>query len=77
MTTRTKVARLAGEGEEVLVSAVRTLEPRETGGEVAAAMEQADDLDGIVAERAVDRAVVLFVAGDKIGPAVVDDLPQG
>jgi hypothetical protein len=77
MTTRTKVARLAGEGEEVLVSAVRTLEPRETGGEVAAAMELADDLDGIVAERAVDRAVALFVAGDKIGPAVVDDLPQG
>jgi hypothetical protein len=77
VTTRTKVPRLAGEGEEVLVSAVRTLEPRETGGEVAAAMELADDLDGIVAERAVDRAVALFVACDKIGPAVVDDLPQG
>jgi hypothetical protein len=33
-------------------------------------MELADDLDGIV-------AVALFVACDKIGPAVVDDLPQG
>ena len=50
MTTRTKVARLAGEGEEALVSAVRTLESGEAGGEVSAAVELANDVDGVGAE---------------------------
>ena len=58
------------------MSAVGALEPRESGGEVAAAMELADDVDGVVAEGAVNGAVALFVAGDKIGPAAVDDLPK-
>jgi hypothetical protein len=77
MAARTEVARLAGEGEEALVSAVRTLESGEAGGEITAAVELADDVDGVVAERAVNGAVALFVACDKIGPAMVDDLPQG
>jgi hypothetical protein len=76
MATGTEVARLAGEGEEPLVSAVGTLEPREPCGEVAAAMELADDVDGVMAEGAVNGAVAVFVAGDKIGPAMVDNLPE-
>jgi len=77
MATRTEVPRLAGEGEEALVPAVRTLEPRETGGEVATAMELADDIDGLVAERAVDRAVAVFVARLEVGPEMMDELPEG
>jgi len=77
VAARTKVARFAGEGEEPLVSAVGTLEAREPGGQVAAAMELPDDIDGVVAEGAVDGAVALFVAGFEVGPAVVDDLPEG
>ena len=77
MTARTEVAGLARKSEEALVPAVRALEPRETGGEVAAAVELADDGDGIGAERAVDGAMALFVAGDEIGPAMMDDLPKG
>ena len=77
MATGTEVARLAGEGEEALVSAVRTLESRKSGSEVAAAVELADDVDGVGAEGTVDGAVTLFVAGDEIRPAVVDDLPEG
>jgi hypothetical protein len=77
MTTRTKVARLAGEGEKALVPAIGALQPCESSGEVAAAMELADDLDGVVAQWAANGAVAVFVACEKIGPAVVDDLPQG
>lgn len=77
MATRAVVPRLAGEGEEALVAAVGALEPRESGGEVAAAMELAHDIDRVVAQWAVNGAVALFVAGDKIGPTVVDDLPEG
>jgi len=58
------------------VPAVGALEPRESGGEVAAAMELADDVDGVVAEGAVGGAVALFVARDEFGPAMVDDLPE-
>jgi len=77
MATRTEVARLAGEGEEPLVPAVGTLEARESGGEVAAAMELTDDVDRVMAQWAVDGAVALFVAGDETRPGVVDNLPQG
>jgi hypothetical protein len=71
------VPRLAGEGEEALVPAVGALEPGESGGEVAAAVELANYGYGVVAQRAVDGAVAFFVACDEIGPAVMDDLPQG
>jgi len=76
MATRTEAARLAGEGKEPLVSAVGALEPGESGGQVAAAMELADDVDGVETEKTVDGAVALLEAGDKIGPTMVDDLPK-
>jgi hypothetical protein len=76
MATRTEVPCLAGEGEEALVPAVRTLEPRESGGEVAAAMELADNGYGVVAEWTMDVAVALLVACFEVGPAAVDKLPQ-
>jgi len=76
MAAGAKMPRLAGEGEEALVAAIGTLEPGESGGEVAAAMELSDDGYGVVAERTVDGAVALLVAGFEVGPAVMDDLPQ-
>lgn len=77
MTARAKMPRLAGKGEEALVAAVGTLEPGESGGEVAAAVELADDVNGVASQGAVNGAVAMFVSGDKIGPAMVDDLPEG
>jgi hypothetical protein len=77
VTTRTKVPRLAGEGEEPLMSAVGALEPRESGGEVAAAMELPDDVDGVVAEGTVNGAVAVFIACLEVGPGMMDDLPEG
>ena len=74
MTTRTEVPRLAGEGEETLVAAVGTLQPGESCGEIAAAVELANDVDGGGAEGTVDGTVTGFVPGDKIGPAVVYEL---
>jgi len=56
------------------MAAVGALEPGESGGEVAAAVELADDVDGVLTKRTVDGAVTLFVAGDEIRPAVVDEL---
>jgi hypothetical protein len=76
MATRTEVARLAGEGEEALVSAFGALQARESGGEITAAMELANGVDGVGAEGAVNGAVAVFVAGEKIGPTMVDDLPK-
>ena len=77
MAARAEVARLAGEGEEALVAAVGALEPRESGSEVAAAMELADDGYGVLAQRAVDGTVTFFITGLEIGPAMVHNLPQG
>ena len=76
VAARAEVAGLAGEGEEPLVAAVGTLQPREPGGEVAAAVELADDGYGVEAERAVDGAVAAFVTGHEIAPGAVDDLPE-
>jgi hypothetical protein len=39
-------------------------------------MELPDDVDRVVAEGTVDRAVAFLVAGEKIGPTMVDDLPK-
>jgi hypothetical protein len=76
MTTRAKMPRLAGEGEEPLVSAIRALEPGESGGEIAAAVELTHDVNRVVTERTVNGAVALLVAGFEVGPAVVDELPE-
>jgi hypothetical protein len=74
MAARAEVARLAGEGEEARVAAVGTLEPRESGGEVSAAVELANDVNGVVSQRAVNWAVAFLVTGFEAGPAVMDDL---
>jgi len=76
MAARAEVAGLAGEGKEAFMPAVRTLEPGESSGEVSAAVELANDVDGVASQRAVNGAVAFLVSGDKIGPAMVDDLPE-
>lgn len=77
MATRTEVAGLAGEGKEAFMPAVRTLEPGESSGEVSAAVELANDVNGVASQRAVNGAVAFLVTGFEVGPAVVDDLPEG
>jgi hypothetical protein len=77
MAARAEVPGLASEGEEALMATVGTLEPRESGGEVAAAVELPDDVDGVGAKRTVDGAVAFFVTRFEVGPAMVDDLPEG
>lgn len=72
-----EVAALAGEGEESFVSAVGTLETGEAGGEVATAEKGLDGGDGRRLERAEGFAVMLFVVGEEVVPAVVDELPEG
>ena len=74
---RAEVAALAGEGEQAFVTAVGTLEAGEAGGEVTAAKEGLDGGDGGGAERTEGFAVVLFVVGEEVGPAVFDELPEG
>ncbi len=53
------------------------LEAGEAGGEVAAAEEGLDGGDGGGAQGAKGFAVVLFVVGEEVVPAVVDELPEG
>jgi hypothetical protein len=72
-----EVAALAGESEELLMAAVGALEAGESGGEVAAAEEGLDGGDGGGAERTEGLPVVFFVVGEKIVPAVLDELPEG
>ena len=77
VATGTEVAGLAGEGKEAFMPAVRTLEPGESSGEVSAAVELANDVNGVASQRAVSGAVAFLVTGFEVGPAVVDDLPEG
>ena len=72
-----EVASLAGEGHQLLVSAVGTLEAGESGGEVATAVEGPDGVGGMGGERTVFLAVVFFVSVEELVPAVVDELPEG
>ena len=75
VAARAEVAALAGEGEELLVPAVGALEPGEALGEIAAPVELLDHREGVGAQRSVGLAVRAFVVGEKLAPAVVDDLP--
>ena len=59
------------------MAAVGTLEAGEAGGEVTAAKEGLDGGDGGGAERTEGFAVVFFVVGEEVVPAVVDELPEG
>ena len=77
VATGAEMPRLAGEGEEALMAAAWALQPGESGGEVAAAVELAYDIDRVLAKRTVDRAVAFFVPSHEVRPAVMDDLPQG
>ena len=72
-----EVAALAGESEEAFVAAIRALEAGEAGGEVATAEKGLDGGDGGGRERAEGFAVVFFVIGEEVVPAVVDELPEG
>jgi len=72
----TEVAALAGEGDEVLLAAIRTAEAEEAGGEVATAEEIEDHGEGVGAERTHRGAVALFIGGDEGVPGGGDDLPQ-
>ena len=76
VTGWTKVAALAGEGEEAFVAAVGALESGEAGGEVATTEEGFDGGSGCVVERAEILAVFAFVAGEEFVPAVADELPE-
>ena len=76
VTGWTKVAALAGEGEEAFVTAIGALEAGEAGGEVAAAEEGFDGGSGCGVKRAEGFAVFAFVAGEEVVPAVVDELPE-
>jgi hypothetical protein len=71
-----EVAGFAGEGEEVLVAATGAEESGEAGGEVAAADEVLDVGDGIGTQGAHGGTVILFVAGEEIVPAMVNQLPE-
>ena len=72
-----EVAGLAGEGEQALVAAVGAVEAGEAGGEIAAAEEGLDGGNGLGAQRAEVLAMVGFVVGEKVVPAVMDELPEG
>jgi hypothetical protein len=71
------MATLAGECEEALVAAVGALQAGESGGEVSAAEEGLDGGDGGGAERSEGLPVVFLVVGEEVGPAVLDELPEG
>ena len=64
-----------GEGEEAFVAAVWALETGEAGGEVAATEEGLHGGGGVGAEWDEGLAVVFFVTGEEVGPAVVGELP--
>ncbi len=71
-----EVAALAGEGQQLLVAAIGALEAGESGGEVAAAVEFLDDVNGVGAKRPTGLAMGGSVVSEKLAPAVVDDLPE-
>jgi len=71
-----EVAAFAGKGEESFVTAIRALEAGEAGGKVAAAEEGLDGGDGGGWKWAEGFTVFRFVVGEKVIPAVVDELPE-
>ena len=73
----TKVAALAGEGEEAFVAAIGALEAGEAGGEVATAEEGFDGGRGGGVERAEGLAVVFLEVGEEGVPSSGKDLPEG
>ena len=76
VATRTEMAGLAGEGEQFFVSTVRALNAFKSGGEVTAAVELLNNGDRVATKRAVDGTVGRFVSCLKIGPGMVDNVPE-
>ena len=72
----TEVAGFAGEGEQMLVTAVRAEESSEAGGQVAAAKEVFDVFDGLGTQWAHGGTVAFFVAGEEFLPDAANNLPQ-
>ena len=70
------MATFAGKRRQAFVTAIGALEAGEAGGEVTAAKEGLDGGDGGGAERTEGFAVVFFVVGEEVVPAVVDELPE-
>lgn len=77
VATGTEMAGLAGEGEQFFVSTVRALNAFKPGGEITAAVELLDNGDRVATQRAVDGTVGRFVSCLKIGPGMVDNVPEG
>ncbi len=77
MAGRAEMATLAGKGEEAFVAAIRALESGEARGEVTAAEERLDSGGGGRWQRPEALSVLLFVVGEEVVPAVVDELPEG
>ena len=76
VATGTEVAGLAGEGEQFFVSTVRALNALKSGGEVTAAVELLNNGDRVATKRAVDGTVGRFISCLKIGPGMVDNVPE-
>ena len=58
------------------MTAVFAVEPGESLGQIAAAIEFLDDFNGVGSERSVGFAISRFVLSLEIIPTVVDDLPE-
>ncbi len=76
MASGTKVAGLAGEGEQPFMAAVGTFEAREIGSKITAAEEGFDGGDGSRFERAEYRALRVFVIRGKGTPTAIHKLPE-
>lgn len=64
-----EVATFTRKREELFVAAVGALEAGESGGEIAAAVEFLDDVNGIGSKRSTGLAVGGFVFGEKLAPS--------
>jgi len=77
VTSRTEVALLAGKGQQALVTTIWAFQTGEAGGEVPAAHEGMDGGLGSGIQGTLKLAVLEFVMGEKVTPAVMHHLPQG
>ena len=73
----TEMPGLAGEGEQLCVSTIGALNAFKPGGEITAAVELLDNGDRVATQRAGDGTVGRFISCLKIGPGMVDNVPEG
>ena len=76
VATGTEMPSLAGAGEQFFVSTIGALNAFKPGGEVTAAVELLNNGDRVATKRAVDGTVGRFVSCLKIGPGMVDNVPE-